>query len=94
MMDITRPTEEQRVAFCEWLAANGVDVGTVPIDSDFSIVEEADGQRLIHYIEFVVTDDGHKQVDPEDWRIEWKRPATAPCKVEPPVWLNIPGGRS
>jgi hypothetical protein len=90
-MAIRHPTEEERVALCEWLNANGIDFNTVPLESTFAIVEGPDGQRLIHYIEFVVTDTGHRQIDPEDPDTAWKRPAKAPCAVEPPAWLRVPG---
>jgi hypothetical protein len=92
-MAMVRPTEEERLALCEWLTANGIDYNTVPLESTFAIVEEPAGQRLIHYIEFVITHDGHAQVDPEDPDTAWKRPASVPCQVDPPAWLNIPGTR-
>jgi hypothetical protein len=92
-MAIGRPTEKERVALREWLTANGIDPNTVPLSSSFAIVEE-DGTRFIHYIEFVLTDDGCKQTDPDDRNEAWKRAASAPCVVEPPTQLKIPGGRS
>jgi hypothetical protein len=86
-----RPTEEERAALCEWLTANGVDINTVPIESSFSIVEEADGQRLIHYTQFVRDENtGNILADPDGGAME--RSASTPCTVEPPSWLNIPGG--
>ncbi|WP_330328234.1 hypothetical protein [Streptomyces pseudovenezuelae] len=92
-MAIGGPTEKERVALYEWLTANGIDPKTVPLSSSFAIVEDSDDTRSIHYIEFVLTDDGRKQTDPDDRNEAWKRPASAPCTVEPPAWLKIPGGR-
>jgi hypothetical protein len=86
------PTEEERLALAEWMTANGVDPESVPLESAFTIVDEPGG-RLIHYTEFVLTDDGHKQADPERPDEVWKRPATAPCTVEPPAELHIKGAR-
>ncbi|MCX5000912.1 hypothetical protein [Streptomyces longwoodensis] len=93
-MAMVHPTEDERRALCEWLTANNVDINTVPLESTFAIVEEPDGRRLIHYIEFVTTDEGHRQVDPEDPSTAWKRPTSALCLVDPPSWLNIPGTRA
>lgn len=93
-MAIVHPTERERLALCEWLTANGIPIDSVPIDSEFAIVDEPDDQRLIHYTEFVLTADGHKQIDPETPDTAWKRPTSAPCTVEPPAWLNLPGGPS
>src|SRR5690348_11201215 len=53
LMAITHPTEEERQALCEWLTANDIDYNNVPLDSMFAVTEEPDGQRLIHYTEFV-----------------------------------------
>jgi len=91
-MALTHPTEEERIALAEWITANGVDINTVPLESTFAIVDEPDGQRLIHYIEFVLTDNGRKQVAPGDPNTAWKRPASVPCRAEPPAWLNVAGG--
>lgn len=93
-MGIGDPTEEERVALAEWMTANGVDPTTVPLESTFAITDEPDGQRLIHYIEFVLTSDGHKQVDPEHRGEVWTRAASAPCTVEPAPELRIKGARS
>lgn len=92
-MAITGPTERERMALCEWLTANGIDPTHVPIDSAFAIDDQTDGKRLIRYVEYVLTADGHKQVDPEHPESSWKRPASAPCVVEPPAWLNVPGAQ-
>lgn len=90
-MAIVNPEEEERRAYCEWLTANGISPRSVPRESTFAITDEPDGQRLIRYIEFVLTDDGRIQVDPEARDTVWKRPATAPCVVEPPASLKVPG---
>jgi hypothetical protein len=91
-MAIAHPTEEERQALCEWLTANGIDPNTVPLyDSGLRITEQ-DGQRIICYTEYVLTDTGRKQTNPDDSRKVWMRPASVPCKTEPPAWLNVPGG--
>jgi hypothetical protein len=89
-MAIQSPNEAKRVALCEWLTANDIDVDTVPIDSDFEIIEGPDGQRLLQYTEFVRSEGGGIKVDPEDGQSAWKRTTTAPCKTDPPTWLNVP----
>jgi hypothetical protein len=91
VMALPYPTEQQRLALCEWLNANGINPNSVPLESSFAITED-NGQRVIHYTEFVLTADGHKQVDPEDNTTAWRRKATAPCTVQPPAWLRVPGG--
>lgn len=92
-MAVMHPTEEERVALAEWMTANGVDPNMVPIESTFAIVDEPDG-RPIHYTEFVVTDNGSKQINPEHPDEVWTRPATAPCTVEPAAALHIKGAQS
>ena len=89
-MAVVHPTEEERIALCEWLTANGIDPKTVPLHSSFSVLEDA-GAKVIHYQECVLTADGRKQVDPEDNESVWIRDATAPCTVDPPAWLRIEG---
>lgn len=92
-MAVPHPTEEERLALCQWLTANGVSPNTVPLESHFAIVEEPDGRRLIHYMEFVRDEKtGNILVDPDD-RSPMKRTASVPCKQDPPAWLNLPGGR-
>jgi len=86
------PPEERRVAMGKWLTENGIDPSTVPLHSSFSISETGDG-RVIHYSEYVLTDDGHKQLAPGSEEA-WEKPATRPCTVEPPAWLNVKEGRS
>lgn len=80
---------DRHKALCLWLTANDVDLNTVPVDTDLSIETGTDGRRVIHFEEFILTDDGHKQVDPEDSTQAWTRQATAPCHVEPPADLGI-----
>jgi hypothetical protein len=89
-MALPPPTEEERVALAEWLTANDVNPETVPLHSRLSVLED-NGAKVIHYEEYVLTDDGHKQIDPEDNDYAWVRNATAPCKVDPPAWLHIAG---
>lgn len=93
-MAVVHPTEKERLALCEWLTANSIDINTVPLHSEFTIADGPDGQRIIHYTEFVLSDDGCKQVDPTSPSGAHRRPAAAACAVEPPGWLHIPGGRS
>ncbi|GAX57266.1 hypothetical protein [Streptomyces olivochromogenes] len=83
-MALPRPAEEERVALCEWLTANGIDPNTVPLHSELSIVD-----GVIRFEQYILTDDGHKQVDPEHRDTAWTRNATAPCTVAPPAELNI-----
>lgn len=92
-MAVVHPTEAERLALCEWLTANSIDINTVPLHSEFTIADGPDGQRIIHYTEFVLSD-GCKQVDPQAPSEAHRRPASAVCAVEPPGWLHIPGGRS
>jgi hypothetical protein len=80
--------EEERVALCKWLAANGIDPNAVPLDTNLSI-DTVDGDLVIRYEEFVLTEDGRKQVDPGDPELAWRRTVTAPCRETPPPWLGI-----
>lgn len=89
-MALPHPTEEERAAICEWLTANGISPNAVPLPSRLVVLED-DGAKVIHYEEYVLTDDGNKQVDPGDSDYAWVRNATAPCKVDPPAWLRIAG---
>lgn len=93
-MAVVRPTEEERIALCEWLTANGIEPKTVPLyEADLRITEQ-DGQRLICYTEYVrseLTD--NILADPNNPQ-PVKSSTSAPCTVEPPAWLNVPGGRS
>lgn len=93
-MAIVPPDEEERLALVDWLTANGVNIRTVPRYEHGLRIEERDGQRSIHYTEYVLTEDGRKQVDPEDHEKVWLRPASTPCLADPPAWLNIPGGEA
>lgn len=91
-MALPRPTEEQRAALCAWLTANGIDPNSVPIGSRLSI-GVSDGAKVIYYDQYL-TEDGHKQIDPADNDRAWMRAATAPCTVDPPAWLRVPGSVS
>ncbi|MEU9014298.1 hypothetical protein AB0D12_31915 [Streptomyces sp. NPDC048479] len=86
--------EHWRIAMCDWLTANNVDPKGVPQDSDFDITTSGDGQRTIHYTAYVRTKDGSKLIDPDDKTRAWQEQRSAPCLVEPPAWLRIPGGPS
>lgn len=83
------PTEGERLAICEWLTANGIDPGTVPLNDHKLRIVAQDGQRAIHYTEYVLTDDGHIQVDPEDPDNAWVRDTSRPCLVDPPTEMRI-----
>lgn len=86
-MAVIHPTEEERAAICEWLAANGITPKDVPLHSDFSVT---DGQ--IHYTEFVRDEEtGNILYDPAAHSAV-ERPASTPCRVQPPASLNIPTG--
>lgn len=86
-MPLGEPTEEERVAICEWLTANGINPKAVPLQCLLTI-----SNGTIHFEEYVLTDDGSRQVDPTDTNRAWARPATAACRVQPPSWLRIPEG--
>lgn len=38
-MAVLGPTEEERLALCAWLTANGISPTTVPLRSDLSVTE-------------------------------------------------------
>lgn len=92
-MAVDRPTEEERVALCEWLRANGIDPDTVPLrDSDLRI-DEKDGQRVILYTQFVRDEPtGNILSDPHNPGPVTSS-ASASCLVEPPAWLGVPGAQ-
>lgn len=89
----SRPTEDERIAICEWLTANGISPNTVPLhDADLRITER-DEQRLIQYTEFVRNETtGNILADP-DTSQPVTREASVPCRVEPPAWLRVPEER-
>jgi hypothetical protein len=87
-MNIGDGSGPERVALCRWLTANGIDPNVVPLHTSLSI-DEVDGSRVIRYEEFVLTEDGRKQVDPENPELAWRRTVTAPCRKMPPSWLGI-----
>lgn len=79
-------TDEERAAIAEWLTANGINPQVVSSRDEVSI---RDG--LIHFQQFVLTDDGHKQVDPGNRHEAWTKAVSAPCHVRPPAGLGISG---
>jgi hypothetical protein len=91
-MALPYPTEEERQALCEWLSANGITPGNVPIESTFTIVESSEGRRLIHYTK-VVRDERTGNIMAGEDGYPVTRDASAPCLVDPPPWLNIPRAR-
>lgn len=91
-MATERPTEEVRLALCEWLAANGIAPNVVPLDDPGIRITEQDGQRVIRYTEFVRSElTGNILVDPDKPEPITSR-ATTPLIVEPPAWLRVPEG--
>jgi hypothetical protein len=91
-MSIAHPTEKERVALVDWLTANSIDIRTVPFHDSGLRIEERDGSRAICWTAYVLASNDRKQVDPEDPERVWMRDASEPCTVEPPTWLNVPGG--
>lgn len=91
-MGVPHPTDEERLALCEWLTANGIEPNTVPLyDSGLRIVEQA-GQRVICYTEYVRSElTGNILSDPDNPQPVTSE-ASVPCLVEPPGWLGVPGG--
>ena len=83
------PSEALRQALASWMRANDVRSADIPVDSDFSITTGDDGSRTIHYTAYVRDAEGHITLDSD--RHARTEKATAPCVVEPPTWLNIPG---
>ncbi|MFJ4473280.1 hypothetical protein ACIP2X_38100 [Streptomyces sp. NPDC089424] len=93
-MAIGKPTEEERLALCKWLRANGIDPDTVPLhDADLRIAVQ-DGRRVIRYTEYVRNElTGNILYDPDNPG-PVSSSASAPCLVEPPEWLRVPGGNA
>ncbi|MEU5660123.1 hypothetical protein ABZ802_31570 [Streptomyces sp. NPDC047737] len=71
-----------------WLRANSIDPKNVPITTDLTVTTEPDGQRTIHYEQFVLTSDGHRQVAPDHSNDAWTEAATTLCVAEPPAALR------
>lgn len=93
-MAVLRPTEEERLAICEWLTANGISPKDVPLHDSNLRIEEQDGQRVIRYTAFVRDElSGNILANPETSSARTSE-ASAPCKVEPPAWLAVPGGQA
>lgn len=93
-MAVDHPTEEERLALCEWLTANGIDPNIVPLREADLRIDEKDGQRVILYTEFVRDElTGDILADPDNQQAVTSS-ASAPCLVEPPEWLRVPGTRS
>lgn len=78
------PNSERREAVCQWLAANGIDPKTVPIDADMTISEGTAGRFLSCEV-FDLTPDGHRQVDEHGDKAAVTA-VSVPLKVEPPTW--------
>lgn len=86
--------EEWRLAVCAWLEANGINPVAVPLyEHGLRITGSPDGQRIIQYEAYVLTDDGHRQVHPDRADEAWTEPLSVPCQVEPGPELLIPGTR-
>lgn len=69
---------------CDWLTANHIRPGEVPIRGDLTI-DTVDGQRVIRYEAMLSSADGRLMLDDrgEDVAIERR---TMPLLVEPPGW--------
>lgn len=66
----------------EWLQANNISL-RIP-RRDITITGPP-GNRTIHYTAFVLSGDGHIQVDPNDRGEALMEEHTTPCLIEPPV---------
>lgn len=75
---------ERQQAVADWLEANGINPGDVPIDADMTIDDGPDG-RFIRCEVFHLNSDGRRQPDETGQRVATKF-VTAPLKVEPPQW--------
>ncbi|MFE6412597.1 hypothetical protein ACFVOR_37320 [Streptomyces sp. NPDC057837] len=92
-MTTDSPTEKERLALCEWLTANGINPNTVPLREAGLRIDEKDGQRVIAYTQFVRNElTGNILSDPDNPGPVTSS-ATAPCRVEPPAWLGVPGAQ-
>lgn len=79
--------DSRRKELCDWLTANHIEPRDVPLRGDLT-VDTVDGQRVIRYEAFVLTDDGRQIEDPR-WEgvggaaVERR---SVPLLVEPPDW--------
>lgn len=64
----------------DWFKANGIDPKQVALEP-FSIERDGD-DAIIRYRAFVLTGDGHKQVDPDDRNQAWTEERITPL-LEP-----------
>ena len=80
-----------RVELALWLRANGITPGDVPLHHPIR-VEEGDQHTVIHYRTFVLTADGHRQLDPDNPDQAWTEPHAAPCTTPLPdlALLSLP----
>jgi hypothetical protein len=90
-MSVARPTEEERLALCEWLTANGIDPLTVPLHDSGLRITEHDGQQVIQYTGYVRCERTGNILSDPDASGPVTSQATVPCLVEPPQWLRVPG---
>jgi hypothetical protein len=84
---MTHDPDGRRKELCDWLTANSIDPHDVPIRGDLTIGTE-DGQRVIRYEAFALTDDGRQTHDPRNEGIGGAavERRTVPLLVEPPDW--------
>ena len=66
-----------QAATLDWFRANGIDPNVVALEP-FSIERDNDGSEIIRYRAFVLTVDGHKQVDLNDRHQAWIEESTTP----------------
>ena len=80
-MAVLGPSEERRLAICEWLTANNINPSTVPLHSNPHPTTLPNGTRVIRY-EAYVTDQGRKIASYSHDAI--RMDCEAPLLVEPP----------
>lgn len=93
-MVVDHPTEEERLALCQWLRANGIDPNIVPLrDANLRIAVQ-DGQRVILYTQFVRDEVTGNILSDPDKPEPVTSSASTQCVVDPPEWLGVPGAGS
>jgi hypothetical protein len=80
-MAVLGPSEERRLAICDWLTANSIDPSTVPLHSELHVETKPNGTKVIRYEAFV-TEEGRKVASYTLDAIRETR--EAPLLVEPP----------
>lgn len=77
-----------RAAVADWLAANGIDPGNVPLPSTIVIERDPVEGRTISYTAVLRSEDGRIRYDPQvdGPKVEGR---SAPLKVEPPENVQV-----